>query len=240
MLAIIRNIYFPISVLLSTILALPIIVLRPFNPANSYIFQVILNRIGFPFMGIDFSIEGQDIFKENMPAIAIGNHQHNFDTFLYTKSFIPRMVSVGKLEIALLPIFGQAFWLAGNILINRKNKKSALQSMQQVDEYIKRKKVSVIIFPEGTRNPGKGLLPFKKGAFYAAINSQVPLICYSVSNYARHLQLNKSTSCYMHVKVHPPIPTEGMTEKDIPELMEKCRKVIADGIFELDQKVGYQ
>lgn len=232
-----RVIYFPIIVIVSTLLGIPVALFRPFHPHNNIIFLKILNTIGFPLFGIDFQIEGQELFKTR-PSVVIGNHQHNFDLFMCTKSLIPGMLALGKKELAYLPLFGQAFWLAGNILINRGNRKSALKSMTQLENKLKSEKVSVVIFPEGHRNPSKELLPFKKGAFYTAIHCQVPIICFSVSSYAQHLDLGSKTSCKMHIKVHPAIETKGLSEKDIPMLIEKTRQIIAQGRDELDQKIG--
>lgn len=39
------------------------------------------------------------------------------------------------------------------------------------------------MFPEGTRHNGSTLLPFKKGAFHVAIESQTPLQPIVVSRY---------------------------------------------------------
>ena len=41
----------------------------------------------------------------------------------------------------------------------------------------------VCMFPEGTRNNGPDLLPFKKGAFHVAIASQTAILPVVVSHY---------------------------------------------------------
>ena len=71
---------------------------------------------------------------------------------------------------------GELYWLTGNILIDRANRSKAMDTISQVAEQIKKNKVSVWMFPEGTRSRGRGLLPFKTGAFHAAIAAQVPIV----------------------------------------------------------------
>ncbi len=59
---------------------------------------------------------------------------------------------------------------------------------------LQHKDTSIWVFPEGTRNLGKGLLPFKKGAFHMAIAAGVPIVQVCVSNYVTHMRLNRWNS----------------------------------------------
>ena len=57
---------------------------------------------------------------------------------------------------------------------------------QIVVSQAKERKTNVIIFPEGTRHhstKAKEMLPFKKGAFAAAIGSQMPVLPVVISHY---------------------------------------------------------
>jgi len=56
-------------------------------------------------------------------------------------------------------------------MVDRKNSKDAVKMMHHVGEDMKRKGVSLWIFPEGTRSLNKenDMLPFKKGAFHLAV-----------------------------------------------------------------------
>ena len=85
----------------------------------------------------------------------------------------------------------------------------------------------MFIYPEGTRNKNRGLLPFKKGAFKTAIMGQVPIIPVIMSPYYFIDGKNKAfTNGHIIVKALDPIPTKGMVDADHEELMEKTRNAM--------------
>jgi 1-acyl-sn-glycerol-3-phosphate acyltransferase len=190
-------------------------------------------------MGFDFKVINQDILNSVKPAVVIGNHQHNFDMIIASEAFTKRIVALGKRQIAYIPFFGTVFWLAGNILISRGKRESSLKSMAKVERYLTQKNLGVVIFPEGHRNMSQKLLDFKKGAFYTAINAQIPLVIFGVSHYARNMNLNKWKPAKVVIKIAGPIETKGLTEKDIPELMIKARSLIEQTISQANEEARY-
>src|SRR3970282_1766751 len=87
----------------------------------------------------------------------------------------PRMHILYKHEIDRIPILARAFRLGGFIPIDRRNKESALRSIEAGAASI-RSGNSFLIFPEGTRSRTTDLLPFKKGGFIMAIKAQAPIV----------------------------------------------------------------
>lgn len=218
---------------------LPISIVRWRSVKNTELFLKFYKTITMPVMGFDLQIFNRDILDETKPAVVVGNHQHNMDIMVASEVFSYRIISLGKKEIGFLPFFGQIFWLSGNILIDRGNKEKAMKTMKAIEAYVHAKKVGIVIFPEGHRNQKEELLPFKKGAFYTAVNCQIPIVMFCVSQYARHMDLNKWNSGKIYINILPPISTKGLTEKDIPELMERVRKELSEGIKEVNKKAGY-
>ncbi|MCV5373396.1 1-acyl-sn-glycerol-3-phosphate acyltransferase, partial [Escherichia coli] len=54
--------------------------------------------------------------------VYIANHQNNWDMFTVSAAVTPKVVTVGKTSLAWMPLFGQLYWLTGNILIDRANR----------------------------------------------------------------------------------------------------------------------
>ena len=91
------------------------------------------------------------------------------------------------------------------------------------------KRVSVMLFPEGTRTRDGSLGQFKDGAFRLAIEHQAPILPLVVDGTFEALQAGswKMNVTDAEVRVLDPIPTEGMTKDDIPALRERVRDLIA-------------
>jgi 1-acyl-sn-glycerol-3-phosphate acyltransferase len=137
-----------------------------------------------------------------------------------------------------VPFFGQLYWLAGNVLLDRGNAIRAKQAMLTTTDTLKHKDTSIWVFPEGTRNLGKGLLPFKKGAFQMAIAAGVPIIPVCVSTYVKHIQLNRWNSGGIMIRSLPAIPTAGLSQDDLPQLLETCRMQMQQCIDAMDQQLS--
>ena len=131
-------------------------------------------------VGIKQIVLNEPRIRSRRPAVLIANHQSGLDLAILGSICPTRSVIVAKKEIQYIPLFGWFFKGAGNILINRSKTEDAKRMINAVKEALTQKNLNMVIFPEGTRNRhGAGddlMLPFKKGAFYLAVSTQLPLI----------------------------------------------------------------
>ncbi|KAL1928612.1 hypothetical protein VTP01DRAFT_2398 [Rhizomucor pusillus] len=173
------------------------------------------NLAGF-FTGISVEIEGKEHLKKNQPTVFVCNHQSSMDV-LFMASVFPKATSVvAKKAIKYYPFLGWYMTLSKAIFLDRKNRESAIKEAKQAAEDIHNKKISVWLFPEGTRgHPSKiDLLPFKKGAFYMAVQANVPIVPIVIANY-NNLYDSKSKrfkSGVVRIRVLPPVPTADINE----------------------------
>lgn len=175
------------------------------------------------------------------PCVYVGNHQSLLDVPVLASCFVSGGVVIGKKELSKIPLFGWIFDATGQIRIDRGDTQQAVGRLKHAEEQIRARRVGVWIFPEGTRGgePGE-MLPFKKGAFVMAVNTAAPLVPVVVSPYkprsdikARRLLPND-----VEVRVLEPIPTAGLTEADVPELMERTRRGMASALAALSAERG--
>lgn len=191
-----------------------------------------------PLLGIRLIHKNAPPLTEQQPAIYVLNHQDVLDIFIYTH-MLPRNIAIlGKSSLRFVPIFGLAYWLAGNIFINRKNKEKAWDTMQRVAATIQQRGCSVYMFPEGTRSKGRGLLPFKMGAFNLAVQSGLPIVPIVFSSTHKNISLKRWRGNLAIGQFLDPIATEGLTEQDVKPLMEQVRSTMLHAIDQLDQEVA--
>ena len=91
------------------------------------------------------------------------------------------------------------------------------------------RRVSVIIFPEGTRSETGELQEFKDGAFRLAVDAGVPIIPLAVHGTKTALRKHdwRFGRARAEVRILEPISTEGLTKRDVPALRDRVRDRIA-------------
>ncbi|CZF83922.1 acyl-phosphate glycerol 3-phosphate acyltransferase [Grimontia sp. AD028] len=208
----------------------------PRNPKHVYTFGRMFGKLSSLF-GIKLDLRQSEASKDVGTCVYIANHQSNWDLVTVSNAVRPRAVTVGKKSLAYIPIFGTLYWLTGNILIDRNNRSKAVGTIGQVVDQIKDNDVSVWLFPEGTRSRGRGLLPFKTGAFHAAIGAGVPIVPIVCSS-TKHLSASRGDNGHIIVEVMDPISIEGYDKDNVRELAKKCHDIMAAKLAELDAEVA--
>ncbi|MFW9616378.1 1-acylglycerol-3-phosphate O-acyltransferase [Aquabacterium sp.] len=238
MLLIIRTLLLSVHFTLASVIGLLIGLCRPFNPDNSRLCARVYGIPAVWIMGLKVKLEDDSVRHHKRSAVIISNHISNFDLVTFGLTVPVRTSSLGKKSLKYVPFFGQLYWLAGNVLVDRGNAVQAKKAMLTTTDTLQHKDMSLWVFPEGTRGHGKGLKPFKKGAFQMAITAGVPLIPICANNYVRGLNLNRWHSGTLIIRSLPPVPTEGLTIDDMPALIERCHADMAACIDQLDQEAG--
>jgi 1-acyl-sn-glycerol-3-phosphate acyltransferase len=169
------------------------------------------------------------------PAIYCGNHVSYLDIVSSYRVTNKYFVFMGKQELDKAPLF-RIFFREMNILVDRKSKVGSHRAFVRAGEELE-KGNSVFLYPEGTIHVTGKLMAFKNGAFRLAIEKQVPIIPVVYLNNWKLLQNGGFFKSHgrpgiSRVKVLAPVPTKGLTEKDLVSLKTKVREII---LHELDE-----
>ncbi len=209
----------------------------PRNPRHAATFGHIFGRMSTLF-GLKVVVRVPDREAHNDSCIYIANHQNNYDMVTVANIVQPRTVIVGKKNLLWIPFFGPLYWLSGNLLIDRNNHAKAHSTIALVVEQFKKRDISIWMFPEGTRSRGRGLMPFKTGAFHASISARVPIVPICASTTSGKINLNRWNNGQVIVEMLKPIDTSSYGKKDARKLASYCHDLMAKKIAQLDAEVA--
>ncbi|MEM9601983.1 MAG: 1-acylglycerol-3-phosphate O-acyltransferase [Pseudomonadota bacterium] len=208
----------------ATVLGLLLCLLRPFRASNSRLCAQLYAWPALWLIGLRVRHVGTGHFPSDRPCVVVANHQSNWDLVVVGSVVPPNTVSIGKKSLRWVPLFGQLYWLAGNVLIDRADRQRARQTLGRAADALTRDRTSIWVFPEGTRNRGRNMLPFKHGAFALAVDTGVPIVPVCCSAYLTHLSLRRWRNGCARIEVLPPIETADKSANDVPSLMAECRR----------------
>ncbi|MCW8979142.1 MAG: 1-acyl-sn-glycerol-3-phosphate acyltransferase, partial [Marinobacter sp.] len=142
---------------------------------------------------------------------------------------------LAKKELFSIPLLGQAMRAAEFPSVDRFNRQRAVRDLEKARAMMES---GIVLWaaPEGTRSPDGKLLPFKKGCFHLALDTEAVIVPVAVRGIhrvlpARTWQINLGQP--VDVRVGEPLDTAGKTKADLDEVMTEVRarltELLGDG-----------
>ena len=170
-----------------------------------------------------FKTSGQLPANKRNPYFMVSNHESFVDMLLLSHLKM-EMKYLSKESFLRIPLVGWMMKMSGDVSVLRGDRSSGAAALIVCEKWLKRK-MSVMIFPEGTRSFDGEMRAFKDGAFILAIRTQTPML--PVVVHGTRSALRKSDwrmgDAKAEVRVLEIIETTGMTLNDVPALRDRVR-----------------
>ena len=178
--------------------------------------------------GARVRVKGRELLDPKQTYVFIANHRSYLDTatlFIHTGR---RIGVLAKKELLKVPILGYGMGFVNVMAIDRSNRDRALETTGAATARI-RSGISFGVFAEGTRAKPGELLPFKKGAFYMAVEAGVPVVPVVFKN--TDVLMGKGTGVarpgVIDMVILPPVPTKGLvSDEDINQLVQRVHSMV--------------
>ena len=224
-----------ILVLIALIILLPVIILIMFvgnlislgrlQDATFRLASFLFGRTGLGLAGVRLKVIWHD-GKPQQPVVYLFNHSSTLDLFVITALSLRGVRYIAKRELGYNPFFWMIAKLSGQIMINRKDPRRAIAQINKAYKHLRKHRFCLMLAPEGTRSQTGKILPFKSGAFLAAIELGYPIVPIYIEG-AHALCPGKSLIARpgtITVHIHEPIDTSGWDKKTIRKYAEEIRE----------------
>lgn len=155
----------------------------------------------------------------------VSNHKSCFDPLVTMWALRKhRLTFISKPENLKIPIFGALAHKCCCLAINRENDRAALRTILDAAELMKNDEVCMGVYPEGTRNKGEGLLPFRNGAFKTAQKAKVPIVIVMIEHTADIKKNFPFKHTDVNLRVLDVLDTEQVLSMKTTEIGERIRE----------------
>ena len=177
---------------------------------------------------LPITVHGKEHLVKGQQYIYMCNHSSALDIPLALACLPGTVVFLAKKELFRIFFFGWSLFAMGSIPVDRSNPTKARLSVDRALKKLRAKAISLILYPEGTRTRDGRLLPFKRGVFFLALHSRLPLVPMAVrgSFEAMPPGAMSLTHTPIRVTIGQPIETKDLTDEDRDPLLKKAHESI--------------
>jgi 1-acyl-sn-glycerol-3-phosphate acyltransferase len=179
--------------------------------------------------GVRVTVSGLERLDPSRSYVLAANHQSIYDIPILFASLPLQLRIVAKASLGSFPFLGWHLLRTGHLLVNRKNPGADIVDKMK---RLVSESHSLIVFPEGTRSVDGTVGRFKKGSFVVAVDAHLPVVPVSVAG-SRQVMTKGQLMVRpgdVRVTIHEPIPTVGVTRREVIEFGNHVREVVSRGV----------
>lgn len=184
---------------------------------------------GVRLAGVRVHTSGLEKIDPSRTYIFMSNHVSNIDPPLLLPLIPVRTSVMAKKELFSYPLLGKTMRIGDLVPVDRGNRDAGIAAVRAAAQVIRRG-INMTIYVEGKRSFDGKLLPFKKGPFYLAVETQVPVV--PITIVGTHEVMPKKRFSIKPGKVevifHDPIEPKDFGDRDA--LMARVRTAIESGL----------
>jgi 1-acyl-sn-glycerol-3-phosphate acyltransferase len=202
---------------------------RPQEIVAGYL-QVVLVWV-FRLAGTRVLVERSPLVLENEPYLFISNHQSMFDIPIFGSVLFrnfPKYIAKRELT-SWIPSISYNLRRGGNALIDRGDRQQAMEAIRVLGRQVRERRVSAVLYPEGTRARQGELRTFKPAGARALLDSapDIPVVPITIDESWRLLRFNLMPVPFgTRIRVRIGDPIERGADEDPIALLEQVRKEI--------------
>lgn len=171
------------------------------------------------------------------PVMFVSNHEGDFDVPALIGFIQKPFGFVAKTEMKKIPLLSTWMEHIHCLFINRNDRRDAVKMLREGASNLQ-KGHSLFIFPEGTRNKGGELKPFKTGAFRMAKDAAVPIVPVAIKGTAdifEHNSGKKLTPAHVEVTILPPLMPSEFEKEDLKKTAADVQERIQTHLAKMER-----
>lgn len=180
------------------------------------------------------TLEVRGSFDPEQSYVVISNHSSWLDIMA---NFIATPVPLrflAKKELFKIPLLAPAMRAIGIVEIDRSKAASLHSWINEQAATVAHRAQSIMVYPEGTRTRTGALQRFKAGAFYIAVENQLPILPVAIDGSWDAWPPGPLVhGGHIVVEIGEPIPTEGLSMEHVRGLTRQAEGTIARMLGEM-------
>lgn len=183
-------------------------------------------------MGVEVEAHGMDEVDWSAPYVVMANHQSYLDVLALYRALPRPFGIVAKRSLFGVPFFGGVMRALGCVSVDRSRHVEAARAMSDAGETMRRTRVSIAVFPEGTRSPGDRVAKLKKGPFHLAQHAGVPVLPIGIRGTSALMPKSNTAIRSGKVEVHVGQPIAAISSGDAAA-RERLRREVREALGRL-------